>query len=130
MQHQLKGVQQVQASNHSNRAFAAILSDGSAVSWGDKRSGGDSRAVQDALKSVQQIQASNRAFAAILSDGSVVTWGDRSSGGDSRAVQDELKGVQQIPARDRALQLSCPMDRLLHGATRNTVATDVPCKMS
>ena len=86
--------------------------------------------MQDELKGVQEIQATQTAFAAILSDESVVTWGDRSSGGDSRAVQDELKGVQQIPARDRALQLSCPMDRLLPGATRSTVASDVPCKMS
>ena len=40
------------------RAFAAILGDGSALSWGDKNFGGDSRAVQDQLKGVQQIQAS------------------------------------------------------------------------
>ena len=74
MQDQLKGVQQIQA---SERAFAAILTDG--VSWGGRRSGGDSRAVQDQLKGLQQIQASERAFAAILTDGSVVTWGDRRS---------------------------------------------------
>ena len=49
MQDQLKGVQQVQA---SYGAFAAILTDGSVVTWGDERYGGDSHAVQDQLKGV------------------------------------------------------------------------------
>ena len=39
-------------------AFAAILGDGSVVTWGQARSGGDSSAVQDQLRDVQQIQAS------------------------------------------------------------------------
>ena len=73
MQDQLKNVQQIQA---SHRAFAAVLTDGSVVAWGNSVWGSDSRAVQDQLKGVQQIQASMRAFAAILTDGSVVTWGD------------------------------------------------------
>ena len=60
----------------SGEAFSAILGDGSVVTWGDEDYGGDSHAVQDQLKAVQQIQASYRAFAAILADGSVVTWGD------------------------------------------------------
>ena len=91
---QLRGVQ-IQA---SHGAFAAILSDGSVVAWGNEEDGGDSRAVQDQLKGVQQIQASVGAFAAILTDESVVTWGDEEYGGDSDAVQDQLKGVQQIQA--------------------------------
>ena len=72
MQDQLKGVQLIQA---SHGAFAAILTDGSVVTWGRPGLGGDSRAVQDQLKGVQQILASHQAFAAILTDGSVVTWG-------------------------------------------------------
>ena len=66
------------------------------VAWGNRGCAGDSGAVQDQLKGVQQIQASWRAFAAILSDGSVVTWGDANYGGDSGAAQDQLKRVQQI----------------------------------
>ena len=54
MQDQLKGVQQIQA---SCGAFAAILSDGSVVTWGNEGFGGDSRAVQDQLTGVQQILA-------------------------------------------------------------------------
>ena len=43
------------------------------LTWGDARCGGDSSAVQDQLRGVQQIQATEMAFAAILADGSVVT---------------------------------------------------------
>ena len=59
VQGQLKGVQQVQAAKY---AFAAILADGSAVTWGEPDSGGDSSEVQDQLKGVQQVQAANFAF--------------------------------------------------------------------
>ena len=52
------------------------LSDGSVVTWGQASNGGDSSAVQDQLKNVQQIQASRDVIAAILGDGSVMTWGD------------------------------------------------------
>ena len=68
------------------------------MTWGNAADGGDSRAVQNHLKNVQQIQAANSAFAAILADESVVTWGVAAWGGDSRAVQDQLKKVQQIQA--------------------------------
>ena len=78
-------MQQIQA---SGLAFAAILGDGSVVTWGDADLGGDSSAVQDKLVNVQQIQASNAAFAAILGDGSVVTWDSTDCGGDSSSVQD------------------------------------------
>ena len=46
------------------------------VTWGKPDRDGDSIAVQDQLKNVQQIQAFARAFAAVLADGSAVTWGD------------------------------------------------------
>ena len=71
-------------------AFAAILEDGSVVTWGDADFGGDSSFVRDELKNVQQIQSTWYAFTAILGDGSVVTWGDASRGGDSSAVRDQL----------------------------------------
>ncbi|OLQ05389.1 putative E3 ubiquitin-protein ligase HERC2 [Symbiodinium microadriaticum] len=86
----------------TDSAFAAILGDGSVVTWGGADKSGDSSAVQDQLKNVQQIQASRSAFAAILGDGSVVTWGESDYGGDSSAVQDQLKNVQQIQAAGNA----------------------------
>ena len=61
-------MQQIQA---ANEAFAAILGDGSVVTWGRASGGGDSNAVQGQLKDVQKIQATSEAFAAILGDGSV-----------------------------------------------------------
>ena len=71
-------------------------SDGSVVTWGDARSGGDSTAVQGQLRDVQQIQASDGAFAAIRSDGSVVTWGNAAFGGDSSTVLEQLRDAHQI----------------------------------
>ena len=88
-------------------AFAAICDDGSVVTWGRAEHGGDSSAVQDQLKNVQQIQATMTAFAAILRDGSVVTWGDADFGGDSSAVRDQLKNVQHIQANEAAFAAIC-----------------------
>ena len=82
-------------------AFAAILDDGSVVTWGYPGEGGDSSAVRTQLKNVQQIQSSGFAFAAILDDGSVVTWGDAASGANSSGVQTQLKNVQQIQGNRR-----------------------------
>ena len=76
--------------------------DSAVVTWGNARCGGDSSAVQDQLKGVQQIQANDFAFAAILEDGSVVTWGYADAGGDNSAVRDQIKDVQQIHATDGA----------------------------
>ena len=83
VQDKLKGVQEVQA---TAGAFAAILSDGSVVTWGAPVFGGDSSQVQD-LKGVQQVQATESAFAAILADGSVVTWWS-DTGGDGSQFQE------------------------------------------
>ena len=52
MQDQLKNVQQIQASCYG--AFAAILGDGSVVTWGDAHSGGDGSSVQNQLLNVRQ----------------------------------------------------------------------------
>eukprot|EP00435_Cladocopium_sp_Y103_P052315 s29_g16.t1 len=102
----LKGVQQVQA---CGSAFAAILADGSVVTWGDLDYGVDSSEVQDRLKGVQQVQASGRAFAAILADGSVVTWGDKDSGGDSSAVAGQFANATIVELLD---QLEASLRRL------------------
>ena len=118
---QLKGVQQIQA---TGGAFAAILEDGSVVTWGRANQCGDSSAVRDQLKGVQQIQATNGAFAAILEDGSVVTWGNADFGGDSAAVRDQLKGVQQVQATVPPLLQFWKMDQSLPGV-KYTLAVSV-----
>ena len=55
--------------------FAAILCDGSCLTWGNGCFGGSSRAAKDLLQNVQHIQVSAFDFAAILGDSSVVSWG-------------------------------------------------------
>ena len=85
----------------NSRAFAAILGDGAVQTYGDPDVGGDSRAVQDQLRSAHEIAANDMCFAAILDDGSVVTWGEPREGGDSSAVQEQLKNVTQI-AKNRS----------------------------
>eukprot|EP00435_Cladocopium_sp_Y103_P033685 s1241_g8.t1 len=87
----------------TSRAFALWCYGGDRIlTWGYPAYGGDSSAVQERLKNVQQIEAAATAFAAILPDGSVVSWGHPDSGGDSSAVQDQLKNVQQLQATDSA----------------------------
>ncbi|MFN9400857.1 MAG: hypothetical protein ACK57R_08760, partial [Dolichospermum sp.] len=82
----------------NNGAFAALKSDGSVVTWGDSRYGGDSSGVASRLSSgVTQIFSNRDTFAALKSDGSVVTWGYAGNGGDSSGVSSLLSsGVTQI----------------------------------
>jgi hypothetical protein len=85
-------------------AFAALKSDGSVVTWGDVRYGGNASVTQTvenwesnkytgittevgsaeaALSSnVTAVYSNSRAFAALKKDGSVVAWGDISCGGN------------------------------------------------
>ena len=85
------------AATHS--AFALWChGDSAVVTWGSEDYGGDSSAVRDQLKGVQQIQAARGFFAAILADRSVVTWGFEDFG----RRRDHLKGLQQIQATQRA----------------------------
>ena len=80
---QLRNVKQIEA---TDGAFAAILADGSVVTWGPTRGdsdfGGDSSEVKDQLQNVQQIEGTERAFAAVLSDGLLVAWGDSMCSGE------------------------------------------------
>ena len=65
----------------TERAFAAVRSDGSVVCWGMPEYGGESSSVQAQLKHVREIQSTKYAFAALLEDGRVVTWGHAFYGG-------------------------------------------------
>ena len=95
MQDQLRNVHHIKA---AERAFAAILADGSVVTWGHAPSGGDSSSVQERLKNVEQISGCYNAFAAILGDGSVVTWGDPIHGG--------LKSILQLKSELRSMRFA------------------------
>ena len=98
VQHQLQNVQHVHAAHY---AIAAVLADGSVVTWGDPSFGGDSSAVQHQLRNVIQVCASHFAFAAILADGSIHMWGDTEGVCDTE-VQGQLS-VQQIQTTSHAL---------------------------
>ncbi|WP_198133190.1 Ig-like domain-containing protein, partial [Aeromonas simiae] len=83
----------------TDSAFAALLQDGSVVSWGSNRRDHwheDNGIVQPQLKGVQTIFSTRGAFAALLQDGSVATWGDPYYGGDSSSVQLQLNKVKTI----------------------------------
>ncbi|QNV07250.1 Ig-like domain-containing protein [Shewanella algae] len=82
----------------NNGAFAAMLGDGSVMTWGGAIFGGDSSAVAGQLSSgVSKIYTGGMSFAALKDDGSVVTWGDPDSGGDSSSVAGQLSsGVNDI----------------------------------
>jgi hypothetical protein len=68
------------------------------LTWGDPDTGGDSNAVQNQLKNIQQVCATGSAFAAMLADGSVITWGDPEYGGDCSPVRGQLRNVRKLHA--------------------------------
>eukprot|EP00438_Fugacium_kawagutii_P031478 Skav222647 [mRNA] locus=scaffold10:462694:474269:- [translate_table: standard] len=76
-------------------SFAAILTDGSVVTWGRRGCGDDNSRVRDQLRSVQQIFGARAAFSAI-------TWDMEIHVGSSSGVQDQLGNVRQIFATQEA----------------------------
>ena len=64
--------------------------------------GGDSSAVRDQLKGVQQIQATGGPLLPFWKMDPSLHGVSADFGGDSSAVQDQLKGVQQIQATSYA----------------------------
>jgi len=103
----LSGVRELIASAFS---FAALMGDGSVVTWGLTQTGGDSSSVQAQLKGVQQIVSTGFAFAALTGDGCVLSWGtvDDCSSSD---IQDQLRlrpsGVRQVAANSYAFAALC-----------------------
>ena len=73
--------------------FAALKADGSVVTWGHPRQGGDSSIVQSQLQNVRQIFGAHCAFVAILQNGTLVTWGDPVRGGDCSRVQHQIRYI-------------------------------------
>ena len=81
-------------------AFAAILSDGSVVSWGHGELGGDCQSKQsrEHPRNVWFLKTTDVAVAAVLGNGTVLTWGYAFHGGDSSSVQDQLQNVTHLQA--------------------------------
>jgi len=80
----------------NNVAFAALKGDGTVVTWGDSRFGGNSFFVSNKLINVKAIYSTTFAFAALKEDGTVVTWGNSKYGGDSSSVAEKLTNVKAI----------------------------------
>ena len=91
----------------TRKSFAARLSDGSVVTWGNVHEGGDSSAVAAQLYNVCSVAGSDihqlwdrwrqgSAFAAIRADRSIIAWGHRLYGGDSNSVAAQLHDVVSI----------------------------------
>ncbi|CAL1163672.1 unnamed protein product, partial [Cladocopium goreaui] len=96
--------QHVQKVFATDLAFAAVLKDGGAVTWGCALHGGDSATVQRLLTGVQHIVCTESAFAAITADEKVITWGNPECGGDSGTLQlHHVKHVQSTKAAFAAL---------------------------
>ena len=72
------------------------------MTWGPEY-GGDSSAVQDQLKTVQQVQATYKAFTAILADGSVVSWAIHVLVGT--ALQSKISSEMYSRSRRQAVHL-------------------------
>ncbi|MCL1037404.1 Ig-like domain-containing protein [Shewanella submarina] len=77
-------------------SHAALMTDGTVVSWGDAAKGADSSAVQAQLTGVVSIANTDWAYAAIKGDGTVVAWGNSLYGGDASAVQADLTDVTRV----------------------------------
>ena len=78
----------------SNYDLAALMSDGTVMSWGDEFGG----PAPDGLTEIAKVFANQYSFAALKKDGSVVTWGYPKTGGDghlwaSRSNEIQLKDV-------------------------------------
>merc|ERR1712187_105745 len=77
----------------TSRAFAAVKSQGSVVTWGDVDCGLVSHQnLQMQLVDIQRIYSTSLAFAAVKRDSTVVTWGYDGSGGNCSAVLEQLGG--------------------------------------
>ena len=74
----LTGVSEIYA---TAAAFAALKTDGTVVTWGNTRFGGDSSSVS--LNNVAKVASTAGAFATINKAGGILAWGDKEFGGQT-----------------------------------------------
>ena len=87
----------------ADRAFAALLSDGSVLAWGRAEGGGDAATVAALLRSgVADVTPAGKAFAARTVGGTVVAWGSPHHGGDAATVAAQLVGVTEVASTGAA----------------------------
>ena len=84
------------ALSFTDEALAALRADGSVLTWGASKFGGDSSNVQFQLHRVKHIYSNRQSFVALKIDGSVVAWGNQFCGGDCSTVMGKLINVKEI----------------------------------
>jgi hypothetical protein len=100
-------------------AFAAQVSDGSIITWGNTAAGGDSSATLTGYVTCKDIFSTERAFAVLGTDDTVVAWGDSSYGGDASGVT--LTNIEYVYANTRAFTAVSMID-IPGGDTRTFVS--------
>lgn len=128
VQHQLRGG--VEAVTANEAAFAALMADGTVVTWGNARMGGDQGKAKHRLQSgeVERIYANSGSFAAVMENGDIVTWGHEREGGDSRSVQPVLRksSVSEVhPMGTAFLAVSQDDSAIVWGWAADTKVTGV-----
>jgi hypothetical protein len=109
----------------SEDAFAALLADGSVVTWGHPRYGGSvlsERVLEElAAGGVRHVFATTKAFAALKEDGSVVAWGQADRGGDSDSQQPEW---ERSCSSFSSAQVQAQLAPLAAGGVQHICATE------
>ena len=108
-----------------DRAFAALKTDGSVVTWGNSDYGGDSSSVSSSLSSgVSAIYSNSSVFAAVKTDGSVVTWGYAERGGHLGKIYDRVNS-EWILVSDVSSDLTSGVSKIFStGSAFAAVKTD------
>lgn len=85
-------------------AFAALMQDGSVVTWGLPDYGGDSTVVAaDLTSGVVSLYATGWAFAALKENGQVVAWGSPRHGGNPQYVKSVLaSNIKSVHTNEKA----------------------------
>ena len=93
--------------SRNKRAFAALLDDGSVVTWGDPKYGGNVDSIASVLDAdVTQIFSSSSGFLALKADNSLVLWGDGFTDENNSFVEIQLQsGAAQIATNDYSFAL-------------------------
>jgi hypothetical protein len=80
------------------QAFAALLNNGTVITWGRADIGGDSTTIKHKLVNIEFLYSNKSGFSALSHEGKVVTWGHWSLVDDSAKVQDQLVNIKNIYA--------------------------------
>ena len=102
-------------------ASAALMDDGSVVTWGDYRYGGAVSPNEHLESGVVDIITTNGAFAALKDDGTLVTWGSTSFGALSGGVDVIDYGKQVVGFADPSNRRTTSPITNLNGGVQETL---------